>query len=59
MKTEGSWEEAWPGQGAHWPEAMDQQWSGPNLALTVVGPLGPGMPEVSQQALLWSVFDGQ
>lgn len=44
-------------QGALWLEAMDQQWPGPNLALTVVASLDPGMAEGSQH-LLWHVRGG-
>lgn len=49
MKTKTSWGKGRAGQGAHWLEAVDQQWPGPPLALTAVASLDAGMPEESQR----------
>lgn len=55
-KTETSLGKAWLGPGAHGLEAVDQQWPGPNLALTTITSLDPGRPKGSQyliQSLIW------
>lgn len=48
MRKETSWGKAWPGQGAHWLEPVDQQRPCQNLAQTVLASLDLGMPKGSQ-----------
>lgn len=60
MRKETSWGKAWPGQGAHWLEAVDQQIPCQNLA-QMNGSCFPRLGHAQRKPAftIYHVFGGQ